>query len=160
MAKSNKSEATGLLTERMDINTPEFGEFKQILLSKSRELSEELKVSIQLKALQFKMEDYLKSSNQHIQAGEFLKLFLQTAHIQQNSFAHYIAIKPSNLSKLLTGERPINAELALILGNIFKMNPILWLAIQSKNEIWKASKLSESYSKYSLDDLTNKRRAK
>ncbi|WP_227625918.1 helix-turn-helix transcriptional regulator [Geofilum rubicundum] len=51
--------------------------------------------------------------------GEFLKEYLKTLGIPQKKFAHYIEINPSNLSKLINGERPINYELAIILGKIF-----------------------------------------
>ncbi|OQX79689.1 MAG: hypothetical protein B6D64_04365 [Bacteroidetes bacterium 4484_276] len=106
-------------------------------------------------SLKFKMEDYLESEGQDISlAGEFLKLHLKALQIQQNKFADYIGLKPSNLSKLINGERPINYEMALIFGEIFNIDPMLWIEIQAKNELKKLKTSGRSkYQKYSLSDL-------
>ncbi|MBI9039607.1 MAG: hypothetical protein JEY97_15870 [Bacteroidales bacterium] len=143
------------LTNRMDVGTNSFDEFQAILLNKSKKQTIEQKRKIELLALKFKMEDYLKSEGHDIKlAGEFLKLYLKTLHIQQNKFANYIGINPSNLSKLIIGERPINYELALIFGKIFNNNPMLWIEIQAKNELMKLKKTkSQKYQSYSLNDL-------
>ena len=75
-------------------------------------------------------------------------------HIHQNKFANYIGLNPSNLSKLIIGERPINYELALIFGNIFNIDPMMWIEIQAKNEIKKLQKTkSQKYQNYTLSDL-------
>lgn len=101
------------------------------------------------------MEDYLKSEGQDVRlAGEFLKLYLKTLYIHQNKFAKYIGLNPSNLSKLISGERPINYELALIFGKLFNNDPMLWIEIQAKNELRKLKKArKEKYHNYSLHDL-------
>ncbi|MFC2119304.1 transcriptional regulator, partial [Bacteroidota bacterium] len=142
--KNNKQiEPTdGTLTNRMDVGTNSFDEFQAILLNKSREQTIEQKRKIELLALKFKMEDYLKSEGHDIRlAGEFLKLYLRALHIHQNKFANYIGLHPSNLSKLIIGERPINYELALIFGNIFNTDPMIWIKIQAKNELKKLNKI-------------------
>ena len=75
-------------------------------------------------------------------------------NIRQNKFAEYIGIKPSNLSKLISGERPVNFDLALVFGRLFNHNPMLWIEIQAKNELKKLSDASrEKYASYSLNDL-------
>lgn len=155
--KNNKQiePTNGVLTNRMDVETNSFDEFQAILLNKSKEQTIEQKRKIELLALKFKMEDYLKSEGHDIRlAGEFLKLYLKTLHIQQNKFANYIGINPSNLSKLIVGERPINYELALIFGNIFDIDPMLWIKIQAKNELKKLNKIRrKKYQNYTLNDL-------
>lgn len=147
-----------VLTERMDVGTREFDEFQAILLNKSKQRSSERKRKIELMALKFKMEDYLSSKDKHSElVGDFLKAYLNTFDIKQNQFADYIGIKPSNLSKLIKGERPLNHELALVFGAIFENDPMLWLEIQDKNKLYELSKIKiEEIKEYSLDDLINK----
>lgn len=148
---------TYVLTERTDVETREFNEFQAILLNDSKERSVERKKTVELMALKFRMEDYINSKDQHSKlVGDFLKEYLNAFEVRQNTFAHYIGIKPSNLSKLIKGERPLNHELALVFGTIFKNDPKLWLDIQDKNKLYELSKANREQKKYSLDDLINK----
>lgn len=144
-----------VLTDRMDVGTTEFNEFQAILLNKSKERSNERKRMIELMALNFKMEDYLKSKDKHSKlVGDFLRDYLSVFEIRQNKFAEYIGVRPSNLSKLIKGERSLNHELALVFGTIFGNDPMLWLDIQDKNKLYELSKFkSKEIKKYSLDDL-------
>lgn len=144
-----------VLTDRMDVGSREFDEFQAILLNKSRERSKERKKMIELMALKFKMEDYLHSKDKHSElVGDFLKAYLNAFEIRQNKFAKYIGLKPSNLTKLIKGERSLNHELALIFGTIFGNDPMLWLDIQDKNKLYELSKTKrKEIEKYSLDDL-------
>jgi|TARA_R110002074_G_scaffold106578_2_gene230232 hypothetical protein len=52
---------TQVLTDRMDVGTDKFNEFQAILLNISKERSSERNNLIELMALTFKMEDYLRS---------------------------------------------------------------------------------------------------
>lgn len=146
-----------VLTERMDIGTKKFNEFQAILLNKSKERSNERKKMIELMALKFQMEDYLNSEDKHSKlVGDFLKAHLKTFDIRQNKFAQYIGVRPSNLTKLIKGERSLNHELALVFGTIFGNDPMLWLDIQDKNKLYELSKTKrKEINKYSLDDLIN-----
>jgi addiction module HigA family antidote len=146
------------LTDRMDVGTKEFNEFQAILLNKSKERSNERKKMIELMALKIKMEDYLNSEDKHSKlVGDFLKAYLNAFDIRQNKFAHYIGVKPSNLTKLIKGERSLNHEMALVFGTIFGNDPMLWLDIQNKNKLYELSKMKRNeMKKYSLDDLINK----
>jgi len=146
-----------VLTEKMDVGTKEFDEFQAILLNKSKERSDKRNKEIELIALKFQMEDYLNSKDQHSKlVGDFLKAYLKTLEIRQNKFAEYIGIMPSNLSKLIKGERSLSHELALIFGVIFGNDPMLWLDIQDKNKLYELSKTKrKELRKYSLDDLIN-----
>ena len=145
----------GLLTEQMDVNSTDFSKFQAKLLNKSRERTQEQNLNIELLALKYKIEDYLNNEEEDVKiAGEFIKQYLKTLRIRQNKFAEYIGIKPSNLSKLLKGERPINYELALILGRIFKVNPMVWIEIQAKNELLRLKQMNhKKLYQYSLKDL-------
>lgn len=145
----------GVLTERMDVGTEGFKEFQSILLEISRNSTEEEKRNIELQAIEYEMEDYANSYDKENKSpGEFLRLILKKLNIKQNKFAAYLGIKPSNLSKILSNERPINHELALIFGKLFDHDPMLWIRIQAKNQMDKLSIAEEDkYSGYSIKDL-------
>ncbi|WP_445955838.1 helix-turn-helix transcriptional regulator [Yeosuana sp.] len=147
-----------VLSERMDVGTKEFNEFQAILLNKSKERSTEQQKKIELMALKFKMEDYLFSKDKHSKlVGDFLKAYLSAFEIRQNKFAHYIGLRPSNLTKLIKGERSLNYELALVFGKIFENDPMLWLDIQDKNKLYELSKIKrKEINNYSLEDLISK----
>ena len=155
MKKEIENFNNGLLTNTMDIGTKGFDEFQAILLKESNSRNANQIRNIELLSLKFEMEDYIKSNNEEIKsAGYFLKHFLKSLQIKQNSFAQYIGIKPSNLSKLINGERSINYDLALIFGKIFNHKPILWIEIQAKNELYKLTNTNKGkYYQYSLNDL-------
>lgn len=153
----NKTRETqeSTLTQSMDIGTAEYEDFKALLLKRSQERTEDQRRSIDLLALKYQMEDYLASEDaMEISAGSFLKDILKTLHIQQKKFAAYIGMKPSNLSKLISGERNINYDLALTFGRIFEHDPMLWIQIQAKNELMRLQHAEKrKYDLYSLKDL-------
>lgn len=154
--KTNLEPKNGLLTERMDVNSSDFSQFREILLNKSKEQSKWQKINIELAAIKIQMEDYIKSNDNSEPKllGEFLKLFLDTLHIRQNRFANYIDIEPSNLNKVIKGERHINTEIALKIAKIFEIDPLLLLEIQVKNDLLKIiNTKSKQIEKYSLKDL-------
>lgn len=145
----------GALTSKMDVGTKGFDDFQAILSAKSKQRPEDQKRKIDLLAFKYQMENYLNSDTDKIRAvGDFLKEILRLLQIRQNKFANYIGIKPSKLSKLINGERPINYDLALIFGRLFNHDPMLWIEIQAKNAIKKLEHSKKNdYSEYSLNDL-------
>jgi len=156
MKRNNNTEPTyGMLTNPMDTGTDEFKDFQALMFNKAKNRSEAQKREIELLSIKFQMQDYLESEENELKLpGEFLKEYLKTLGIPQKKFAHYIEINPSNLSKLISGERPINYELAIILGKIFNHDPMLWIEIQAKNELKKIRKTkTRRFSNYSLKDL-------
>ena len=161
MKKQTKEIQDGKLTTRMDVGTQGFDDFQAVLLKKSKERSENQKRKIDLLTLKYQMEDYIESETGEIKSvGEFLKTILKTLHVQQNKFANYIGLKPSNLSKLLNGERSINYDHALIFGRLFNHDPMLWIEIQAKNELYKLVHAErKKYSTFSLNDLIDHKNA-
>ena len=155
MKKQINEPEESVLTTKMDVGTKGFDDFQAILLNKTRQRTENQKRKIDLLSIRYQMEDYVNSGTKDVQpAGVFLKSILKTLHIQQNKFAEYIGLKPSNLSKLLNGERSINYDLALIFGKLFNHNPMLWIEIQAKNEIKRLEhSKNNKYSNFSLNDL-------
>lgn len=144
-----------LLTQRMDVGTQGFNDFQAILLNQSGKRTESQKRGIDLLTIRYEMEDYLISDKSEVKSvGEFLKTILRTLKIQQKQFAEYLDLKPSNLSKLISGERTINYDLALIFGRLFNHSPMLWIEIQAKNELNRLLHAErKKYSVYSLNDL-------
>lgn len=156
MKRNNNTEPTnGMLTNPMDTGTDEFKDFQAILLNKGKNRSEAQQREIELLSIKFQMQDYLESEETELKLpGDFLKEYLKTLDIPQKKFALYIEINPSNLNKLIKGERPINYELAIILGKIFNNDPMLWIKIQAKNELKKIRKTkTRRFNNYSLKDL-------
>jgi len=154
MIDNSKKQKNGILTHQMDTNSIDFDRFQAKLLIKSRERSIEQRRNVELLSLKYQIEEYLQSDGNNTKlAGAFLKQYLKTLQIKQTKFANYIGLKPSNFSKLLNGERPINYDLALILGKIFNIDPMLWIEIQAKNELNKLKNAEDNRTNYSLNDL-------
>ncbi len=155
MKKIKNDPEESILTTKMDVGTKGFDDFQAILLNKSRNRTENQRRKIDLLSFKYQMEDYIHSETNNVRpVGDFLKSILRLLHIQQNKFADYIGLKPSNLSKLLNGERSINYDLALIFGRLFNHDPMLWIEIQAKNEINRLQRSDRNkYSDYSLNDL-------
>ena len=145
----------GILTESMDIGTREYEDFKLLIRSKVAETSKEVRIKISLLGLKYHMEDYILSNSKEIEVGSFVKQFINLIEIKQVEFAKYLKLRPSNLSKMLSGERRLTIELALILEKLSNINADLWLRIQNKNEINRIQKShSKQFNKYRLKELT------
>ncbi|MEO0777794.1 MAG: addiction module antidote protein, HigA family, partial [Bacteroidota bacterium] len=84
---------------------------------------------------------------------------LERLGIKQTKLARYLGLKPSNFSKILSGSRKLNLELSLILGQIFELDPQLWMSIQLKND-YEALKHAKgaAYQNYCLGDLVEYRK--
>ena len=137
-------------------NSKEFKELQKIIKSRSKELAESEIVANQLLSLRFQMESYLEKDDpkEVIQAGEFLEEFVDAIKIKKKDFAEYIEYKESNLSAIFKGRRKINIDLAIKFGEIFRVDPVIWLHIQSKNELQEIiERDKERYEKYKLEDL-------
>lgn len=144
----------GIISEPMDIGTKQYQDFKLLIKSKVAATSKDERIKISLLGLKYSIEDYLKSDIELVKVGSFIKQFIRLVEIKQIDFANYLDIRPSNLSKLLSGERRLNVELALILEKLSDIDADLWLRIQNKNEL---RKMEHSHSKilkkYKLKEL-------
>ena len=137
-------------------NSREFKELQRIIKEKSTGLEESVLIANRLLSLRFQMETYLERDNPEkiIQVGEFLQEYVEALKIKKRAFAEYIDYKESNLSAILKGRRKINTDLAIKLGEIFGVDPALWLHIQSKNELLEIiDRDKKKYEKYKLEDL-------
>lgn len=144
----------GVLTEPMDIGTKEYQDFKLLIRSKVAETSKDERIKISLLGLKYSMEDYLTTKSETKEVGSFIKQFIALIEIKQIEFANYLEIRPSNLSKILNGERRLNIELALILEKLSNIKAEVWLGIQNHNEIQKIQKShSKQIRRYKLKEL-------
>lgn len=139
----------------INVNSLEFKELQKQIIAKSKKQSQKQILENKLLSLRFQMESYLMGNdNEIIEAGWFLREYVRGLDIKNKVFADYIGFKESNLSALYKGTRKINIDLALKLGKIFKLNPTLWIHIQTKNELIKVKNENEKkYQKYSINDL-------
>ena len=140
----------------VNTNSSDFKDLKSAMQNAFQAQSQTTKIENGLLALRFRMEDYLsqKEVEEIISVGVFLRLFVGLLNVKNKDLAKYIDYKESNLSALLRGNRKINIDLAIKFGNIFRIDPLIWLHIQTKNELIKARNNEvEEYQKYKLEDL-------
>lgn len=144
----------GALTEKMNLQSTEYADFKLLIKSKVSFSSKDDRIEIAILGLKFEMEDYLASNKKNTPIGSFIKQFIDAVEIKQVQFAEFIGVRPSNLSKILNGERRLSLDLALILESVSKIKAENWLMIQNRNEIFKIRKLKKGeFSKFKLKQL-------
>lgn len=141
----------------VNVNSKEYKFLKKAITTHYDSLPITERIKYDLIALQFKMKKYVSFDKPEIikEAGEFLKDHLKIIGIKNKEFAQFIDLEESNLSAIMKGKRKINVELAVKLGELFNMNPSLWLLIQNQNEITRMNE-KKSVHKYKLDELIKK----
>jgi addiction module HigA family antidote len=72
--------------------------------------------------------------------GEHLAEFLDEYGLSQAAFARIIGVKPMEVSRIITGARPVTAEMAMRLGAAFDQSPELWLGLQQEYDLAQARK--------------------
>lgn len=140
----------------VNTNSKDFKGLQNAILAHSQTQTVAQRIEYNLLSLKFQMESYISEETPEIilSSGDFLRKYLKVIGIKNKEFADYIKIEESNLSAILKGRRKINIDIAYKLGEIFDLNPNLWLLIQSKNELLKIdSELRTEYKKYRLKDL-------
>jgi len=154
----NEGGIQGLGIGVVNTNSEEFKFLQKKIITESKKQSKQQILENHLLSLRFQMESYLRVDNEEIkEVGSFLKEYVKVLGIKNKVFAEYISFKESNLSALYNGTRKINIDLALKLGKIFKLEPSLWIHIQSKNEIKRMREKNEqAYNKYNIEDLLKK----
>ena len=55
--------------------------------------------------------------------------------ISQAEFAHAVGLSPMRISPVITGARPMTAELALLFGCAFDQSPQYWLNLQASYDL-------------------------
>ena len=109
---------------------------KNILDAYIKELPKEELAENQRIGVKLEMKSYLKSnSKETIVAGEFLNKLISIFNIKKTKFADYLGVENSNLHALIKGRRKFNSKIATIVGEVFNINPELWMYIEAKNEL-------------------------
>jgi addiction module HigA family antidote len=137
-------------------NSQSYKQLQEAIRARSASFTEEENREIEFNAIRYRMMEYIRDDNYTdvVEPGEFIRQYLKAAKVKQNTFASFINTNPGNLGKILNGERKINYETAMILGNIFKVEPKIWLYIQDKNEMVRLSRVKRNaYRKYTIDNL-------
>lgn len=143
----------------VNVNSKEYKALQETILTHSNQQTREQIIKYNLIALKLQMESYVSNQNNSklITVGSFLKKFLIAIGIKNKDFAKYIDLKESNLSSILKNRRKVNIDLAFKLGQIFNINPNLWLLVQSKNDLFEVSiNRKLEYKKYKLEELLKK----
>ncbi len=143
----------------VNTNSADFISLREAVKEHAKKQTPEDQIRYKLLSLKLQMTTYVSEENPsvHISVGDFLKQHLKAIKIKNKEFAKYVEIEESNLSSMIRGRRKINIDFALKLGQLFKVNPNLWLLIQSKNEFLNIDREKKlSYRKYKLDDLLKK----
>jgi antitoxin HigA-1 len=82
----------------------------------------------------------IKNGLPPIHPGVFLKEILDDLDISQNAFAQAIGVSPMRVSHVVTGTRPVTAELALLFGKAFGQTPSYWMNLQTSYDLKTAEK--------------------
>lgn len=139
-----------------DKNSLGYSKLQDMVKARSKKLTVDEKREIEFNAIRYRMIEYVQNDDtkEMLDAGFFIREYLRAADVKQNVFAQFIDFNPGNLGKLLNGSRKINPETAIILGNVFKIDPQLWLRIQDKNEMVRLNNVKrDAFHKYTIDNL-------
>ena len=94
-----------------------------------------------------------------IHPGMFLKELLDELGLSQSRFAHSIGISPMRICHVVNGNRPVNAELAVLFGRAFEQTPQYWMNLQSSYDL-KLAQQSLAERIISVHPLVNRRTEK
>lgn len=140
-------------------NTQKKDDLKKIIRKHAASQSKEKLVKNQLLSIQYKLEDYIKSESDDstiLKVLDFVKMYLKVLNLTKKELATYFDMKDSNLHKYLSGERKLNATIALKLSAFSHTKPEQWYRIQIKNELAELKKEainSKAYNKYDYRNL-------
>lgn len=132
----NAGGINGLGESLINVNSDSFKQLKSMIRSHSQNLGKHEVIENNLLSVRFQMESYLSNDNaEYIPSGAFIEKFLKAVNVTKKRFAEYLNYDYPNLIAILKGRRKINPDLAIKLGQIFKVNPVIWLHLESKNEL-------------------------
>jgi antitoxin HigA-1 len=70
-----------------------------------------------------------------VHPGEFLQEILADLKLSQAELARLIGVSPMRISHVISGKRPVTAELALLFGRAFGQTPEYWLNLQAAHDL-------------------------
>lgn len=131
---------------------------KKFIATQSAKQSKEQKLTNKLLSIQYKLEDYIENEDENIKVMkilDFVKMYLKALGLTKKELADYFEMRDSNLHKYLTGERKLNAEVALKLSAFSHTKPEHWYRIQIKNELFELRKEKQKIDAYKKYDYRN-----
>lgn len=152
----NEGGINGSGTGVVNVNSEDYKALQKAIIDHSKQRTPEQKTKTRLWSLRLQMETYVscEKPKSFVEVGTYLKEHIKAIGVKNKNFANYIEIEESNLSAIITGRRKINTTLAYKLGEMFNLDPGLWLRIQNRNELLKLKKEGKTGNKkYELDDL-------
>jgi plasmid maintenance system antidote protein VapI len=134
-------------------------ELKKFISTHSSKQSRERKLTNELLSIQYKLEDYIQNDNdndgQVLKILDFVKMYLKVLNLTKKRLATYFEMQDSNLQKYLSGERKLNAKIALKLSAFSHTKPEHWYRIQVKNELIELKKEKQNVAQYQKYDYRN-----
>jgi antitoxin HigA-1 len=131
---------------------------KEFIASHSAKQSKEQLLTNRLLSIQYKLEDYIQNENDDeelLKVLDFVKLYLKALNLSKKRLATYFEMKDSNLHKYLSGERKLNAQVALKLSAFSHTKPEQWYKVQLKNEMIELNKEKANTKEYEKYDYRN-----
>lgn len=133
-------------------------DLKEFISEHSKKQPKERLIHNRLLSIRYKLEDYINDTdlnNHELRILDFVKMYLMELGITKNSLAQYFEMESSNLHKYLTGERRMNAELAMKLSAFSHTKPEYWFSIQIKNELMNLRQEKNNLDEYKKFDYKN-----
>ncbi|MEO5777789.1 MAG: helix-turn-helix domain-containing protein [Flavobacterium sp.] len=130
---------------------------KEFISSHSAKQSKEQLLTNKLLSIQYKLEDYIEndSDDSVLKILDFVKMYLKELNLTKRKLATYFEMRDSNLQKYLSGERKLNAEVALKLSAFSHTKPEHWYRVQVKNELIELNKEKHRVAEYQKYDYRN-----
>ena len=82
----------------------------------------------------------IKSGLPAIHPGAFLREILEERGVSQARFARAVGVAPMRISHVISGSRPVTAELALLFSRALRQSPQYWLNLQATYDLKVAEK--------------------
>ncbi len=87
-----------------------------------------------------------------VHPGELLRDVLKAKGYTQKRFAEMSGIQPTQINEVINEKRGISAEMALKIGDVLKMDAIIWAKFQMTYELYLA-RIKQKKNKESLKKL-------
>ncbi len=158
MAKEfiNEGGINGIGDTKIDTSHRDFKILQEKIKARANSFSQEERLAHQFLSVRIQMESYLRSENTSEKKliGDYLKILFGFLGIKNKELAEFIGLKESNFSAIINGKRKLNSDLAIKLGKIFSVDPILLLQIQNKNEVLEIKEQNSNiYNEFNLTNL-------
>jgi len=147
----------GLGESLINTNSADFRSLKDMIKNSFESQDTENRIENSLLSVRFQMESYINAPitlDEIKVPGLFVEKLLKAVNVNKKQLAEYIGYEYTNLISLLKGRRKINSDLAIKLGQIFKIDPVIWLHIENKNEL--LQEMSKTKNTLTLRGLLNK----